>query len=373
MSPLSSSTLKESFELNIESLSYFGGRGVGRHHGVVVFVPFTAPGDLVRVQVKVKKPKFWEAEVLEVLLPSKHRRQPRCPVAGQCGGCTWQHINYDQQIVQKEKILRDSLRRLKGFEWRPFLVAAQEFHYRNRIQLQIRHGQIGFFAPRSRELVPIDQCWIAEKELNQRMQYLTREELSHQKLELAIGEDGQVVAMPGLRDPEAALFSQVNREQNEVLKRETIAAVSIEPDWIMDLYSGSGNLTAPLTRAHPRAQMTAIELSKFAVARGRERLASVNWYAGDVAHVLSQLSKPDGQGLIVLDPPRPGCETAVINQIQRLAPLQILYISCNPTTFARDAERLLETGLYNLEHVRGLDMFPQTEHVELIASFRASI
>lgn len=369
MTPTNSRTPKPIIELQIDSLSYFGGRGVGRHDGVVVFVPYTVPGDLIRARITAQKSKFWEAELIEVIKPSAWRRTPVCPVAGRCGGCAWQQVAYAQQIEQKQKILRDSLRRLNGFEWRPFLSAPEEFHYRNRVQLQVLNGKKGFFALRTRDLVEIETCYIAEQPLNEKMAALTPSELSARKIELALDENGQVLLMPGERDPEAALFSQVNRRQNESLCRETVAAVLHHPDWIMDLYAGSGNITKPLKSAFSNGRVVAVELSRSAVARGRERLRDVEWIAGDVGRVLKKMSAPAGKGLVVLDPPRAGCTEDVIRELVRIKPRQVIYISCNPTTFARDAERLVKDSGFRLEHVRGLDMFPQTEHVELIASF----
>jgi 23S rRNA (uracil1939-C5)-methyltransferase len=368
----------EVFELTIDSLSYSGGRGVGRHQGLVVFVPDTAPGDQVRVRVRTRKPRFVEAEVVERLRDSPHRRVPPCPVAGRCGGCSWQHVVYAEQVVQKEKILRDSLRRLPPAEWRPFLSAPAEFHYRNRVQLHIQGGRWGFYAKGSRELVAVSQCWIAEERINAGLRDLpAAAPAGASRLELALTEDGDLILTAGARDPHAALFAQVNSAQNERLKKVVTESIAVaEPDWLMDLYCGAGNLTWPLVERYPNKTLTAVELSRASVARAREKAAlarlSVDWRVGDVAAVLAELSPRSGQGVVVLDPPRTGCERDVIEQLLRHEPGQILYVSCNPATFARDAERLVASGRYTLQAVQGLDMFPQTEHVELIASLCAA-
>ncbi|MGE0527163.1 MAG: class I SAM-dependent RNA methyltransferase, partial [Bdellovibrionales bacterium] len=359
----------ELIELTIDSLSYFGGRGVGRFEGVVVFVPQTAPQERIRARVTAKKSRFWEAELVEVLSPSPSRRVPPCAVAGRCGGCSWQHVVYSVQVEQKSKILRESLRKLHGFEWLPFLEAPSEFHYRNRIQLQLRGGKKGFFALRTRDLIPIESCTIAEEILNDEMRTLEPADLAgHQRLELALTEEGRVMRHAGNRDPETAVFAQVNRDQNEVLKRRLVDLVQIAPDWIMDLYSGSGNLTYPLRDRFLGVPITAVEGSREAVARGRMRAPDVEWFAGDVERILSRLKERPGQGLVVLDPPRTGASQHVLQDLARLRPRQILYVSCKPMTFARDALRLCGLGEYRLEKVQGLDMFPQTEHVELLAS-----
>lgn len=369
------SPIPDFIELTIDSLSYFGGRGVGRHDGVVVFVPNTAPGDRIRARVTARKPRFLEAQVVEILEPSKHRREPPCPVATKCGGCTWQHVNYSAQIEAKEKILSDSLRKLeKVFPIKrlPFVPAPQEFFYRNRVQLQVRGSQYGFFAQRSRDLIPIESCWIAEKALNQEMPKLSGVPGTSKRVELSVDGGGKVSVNEGERDPETALFGQVNSAQNEKLKILLIEAIRGTPDWYMDLYCGAGNLTMPLHERFPDKNGVGIEYSTEAIRRAQKLgLYNVEWFDGDVAHVLKRLEPRRGSGLIVLDPPRVGLNSEAIQQISRHRPTQLLYVSCNPTTFARDAERFFEIG-FKCEQVQGLDMFPQTEHVELLASFCAA-
>jgi 23S rRNA (uracil1939-C5)-methyltransferase len=347
-------------ELTIDSLSYNGGRGVGRFEGVVVFVPQTAPGDVITARITNKKARFWEGELVSLLKPSPDRRVPPCPVADRCGGCSWQHVNYAQQTIQKQKILSDSLRPLRKLAaWAelPFLAAPDEFHYRNRVQVQVSGDKKGFFGKRSHDLVEVEKCWIADEAINRQLREL-KPAPGQTRLELRASEG---------RD-----FAQVNDRQNAVLQKRVVDTITGSPDWLMDLYAGSGNLTGPLRENFPSQKFTAVELSGTAVERGRTQLSSVEWHAGDVGKVLKQLTPQKGGGVVVLDPPRTGCEPAVIEALVKLAPKQIVYVSCNPTTFARDAVKLVESGAYRVESVQGLDMFPQTEHVEMLASLRSA-
>lgn len=362
-------------ELTIDSLSYNGGRGVGRYENIVVFVPGTAPGDRIRARITHQKPRFLEAELVEVLNSSPSRRKPPCPVADRCGGCSWQHVEYSEQLVQKQKILKDSLRALEkygAFEWLPFTAAPEEFGYRNRIQVQVQGSDFGFFRKGSHDLVSVRECLIAEPALNEHLKNLKPGR--DPKVELAREISGEVRIMAGGRDPEAALFSQVNEAQNEALKKDLIQFISISPDWIMDLYAGSGNLTFPLSDEFPETPVVAVELSRSAVTRAEATRTekSIQWNAGDVGAVLMKMKPLEGTGLIVLDPPRLGISKEVADQVLRHRAQQIVYVSCNPTTFARDVENLVRGGRYRLERVRGLDMFPQTEHAELIASLCAA-
>ncbi len=365
--------------MTIDSLSYFGGRGVGRvggrTDGRVVFVPRTAPGDRVRVRVVADKGRFLEAELTEILENSPHRREPPCRYFERCGGCAWQHVDYRTQSEQKEKIVRDSFRRLEKrapIEWLPFIKAPDEFGYRNRIQVQTQGSDFGFFARRTRELVKIDRCLIAEDAINRELKDLEPDPNSR-KIEIALQPDGQVRVMPNERDPEAALFSQVNSKQNEALISRLLALIRVEPDWILDLYAGSGNLTCSLRERFPGVPIRAVELSRGAVARGRAELPDVEWLAEDVEAALRRMRRPAGRGLVVLDPPRAGVSAQVVESLARLSPEQILYVSCNPSTAARDIERWLERGGLPLQKVQGLDMFPQTEHVEIVASLCGAI
>lgn len=372
MNPKNSPTL----DLKIESLSYNGGRGVGRHEGVVVFVPGTAPGDLARVRIIERKPRFMIAEVVEILSPSPSRREPPCSVAGRCGGCSWQHITYAEQVLQKQNILISSLRsvaKLGSFEVQPFLASNREFHYRNRIQVHIDGSRVGFFAKGSNDLVATRDCLVSEAALNAKLKSLSLAETGGRKrVELAIDELTESVVVRQERDPHTALFGQIHREQNEILKTKVIDCIEGKPDWAMDLYAGSGNLTFPLWDRVSPQPLLAVELSRESVDRGRKRGGKILWVAGDVGKVLAREKPRAGNGCVILDPPRPGCDKAVTDELIRLRPEQLVYVSCNPTTFARDAERLISSGQFKLLHVQGIDMFPQTEHVEMIAYLRAA-
>lgn len=369
-------SLGDQFELTIDSLSYSGGRGVGRHEGLVVFVPHTAPKDRVLVRVTSQKARFLEAEVVELLEPSPMRRDPPCPIAGRCGGCTWQHVSYEEQVAQKDQILRHALKGLQkhsAFEWRSFVKAPQEFHYRNRIQVHFQGEQFGFYASGSRDLVPFEHCWIADSKINDRLKSLTVQDAKGTpRVELACTQEGEVAVMAGPRDPDLALFAQVNEPQNEKLKELVQGLISSQPNWIFDLYCGAGNFTLPLHQKFSNARIYGVEFSRSSIERAKLLNSAIHWLAGDVAKVLKKMDVIEGPGLVILDPPRAGCETRAIEQIVRHRPHQIVYISCNPMTFARDAEKF-RLNNYHLESVQGVDMFPQTEHVELVASLRAAL
>lgn len=338
---------------------------------MVVFVPWTAPGDRVIVEIIENKKRFLEAELVEILSPSRHRHEPQCSVFGRCGGCTWQHVDYPEQVQQKNQILKSALKKWDaGYELREFLPSPEDYRYRNRIQVNKSGSSVGFFARSSREIVDISDCPITEKALAEKIPSLHDREDGRYEISRRI--DGSVVIEGGRRSPEANLFSQVNTKQNELMIANLMAwarELSFESVW--DLYCGSGNLTLPLWEHFPDAKITGVELSAESIRQAQKKTPEIAWHAQDVAKFL-KLQKPLANLLVVLDPPRVGADEEVVRQLGRLKPDHLLYVSCNPMTFFRDASRLKTFG-FELDRVQGFDMFPQTEHVELMSLFRRVI
>lgn len=366
-------TSSDIIQLTIDRLSYNGGRGVGRHEGVVVFVPETAPGDIVRARVTLKKSNLWEAELVEILTPSAHRRSPPCPVAGSCGGCSWQHVNYDEQLRQKQSILEFSLKGFSGVEIQPIRPAPEEWRYRNRIQLHLQGSSLGFFAKGSQTIVPIEDCLIADARLVSAFEGLREAAPKTMKrVEIALTTGGQTTVDWEERSGETALFSQVNIAQNAALIEQVLAVLPESIKTVADLYAGYGNISLPIARKFPQAEVFAVELSRESVRRGEHEakaLLNVNFSAEDVEKFLKRERRRRFEA-IVLDPPRAGCSNSVVAALAAMKSPLLIYVSCNPMTFVRDAKKLIETGGYRLESVRPLDMFPQTEHIELVAVLR---
>ena len=377
-------SLGEELTLTIDRLAYHSGHGVARHNGFVVFVPYTAPGDSVLAKINQLHASYGEARIVKLLKSGPERRKPPCPVAGQCGGCQWQQVNYPEQLRQKQRLLSEALRRLSpegNLPLHDLIPAPEEFHYRNRIQLH-RHGEtLGYYAQGSREFVAIEDCWIAEKVLVQNFPALRARAQSsaetQERIEIARLKNGQVQLRPTGQAANSALFSQVHEAQNQTLIKIVQKAVAGRNfDQILDLYCGSGNLTFPLAQALPKAQVTGVELSREMIREAQQESAQnpnqrpISWVAQSVGPFLRQFRRQD-KLLVVLDPPRPGCDVVTREALLRLRPEQIVYVSCNPTTLARDLEFLLKNAAYTIESVQGLDMFPQTAHLEVVVSLIA--
>ena len=345
-------------ELQITDVA-FGGAGVARSGGKVYFVPFTAPGDTVRASVVKQHRKFAEARVEELVKPSPDRIAPRCAFFSRCGGCAYQHIAYPAQLALKERQVAETLRRVGKFAevpMRPIVPAPEPYAYRNRIRIHVADGRAGFFAHRSHALVPVDRCEIAQPSVNDELRALRR---------------------TPLRDGDYTLFARRETEffeqTNDAVARELLglveANITCGKSMLIDAYSGAGFFSRRL--APHFAQVIGIEENEHAVAKARAEAAPNERHLhGDAAALLAEiLPAHDMDGTsIILDPPAIGLAPRVADLLSAARPSEILYVSCNPATLARDLA-VFRSG-YRLESVTPLDMFPQTAEIEALAILR---
>lgn len=371
----------DQIELHIESLSYGGGRGVGRHQGFVFFIPYSAPGDEILAEITFLKKSFGEAKIIKIIKASPYRTQPLCPSFGECGGCRFQHVTYEEQLRQKDRYIEKALKGVAINKIHQIIPSPKPFHYRNRIQVHVRGDQFGFLEARSARLVPISGCHIAEEPIHS---FLSSRKLgskvTKKKVELALDQRGQL-HLRGVE--ESALFSQfsqVNRFQNANLVEKVLDWAKQSSDQsgdelvqVLDLYAGSGNLSFPLNEAL-KLPVVAVELSQTAVAKAKEnapRAQPVTFKAESVESYLKNFTADTALSntLVVSDPPREGLTKNIIQKLVALRPPFIIHVGCDLMNFARDLRLLSDSG-YEVQEVQPLDMFPQTDHVELIAWIR---
>lgn len=352
-------------ELTIESLNSQGA-GVARHEGKVYFVPRAVPGDKIRAQVEAEEKNYNRARLLDVLQRSPDRVDPPCPYFFECGGCQLQHIKYTAQLAAKRAILASALQRVGRFEnppVEPVIPSPKEFHYRSRIRVHAdSKGAVGFYRDLSHEVVEIDACRIADPALNAQLAALraTFPLKPLQSRELRIDGSGA--------------FTQVNPLQNEKLVRVVLDFLSPrKTDQVFDLFAGNGNLTFPI--AQRVKKVWAIEKNGVSVAEGMKRaegegVGNILWREASALPALLELKRQGTRcDAVVLDPPRRGLAEAV-DGVLPFKPAKVVYVSCDPATLARDAEKLKNAG-YRLISCRPLDMFPQTAHVESVSLFEA--
>lgn len=362
-----------------------GGAGIARHEGLVIFIPFAAPGDTLKVRVLSQKKNFAEAEIVEILTSGPARIQAPCPAYGRCGGCNFQHLNYHEQLTQKQLIVEEQLQKFlkQPVIVQPIVASPKILNYRNRIQVKAQGSSLGFFARGSHEIIDINECLIAEEPLNRSLQAIKKAAPSEKltKTQISLNQRGEVFTDIELEDDLSEGFAQVNRFQNQNLIKTLLAWTADEqyPE-IWDLYSGSGNFTIPLFQAHSRSMVTAVELNQRSVEQGQNRLRELNLSPKKFRIVLNNVSHflrrhiLLADSFILLDPPRAGCEHAAINSLAAQPFKKLIYISCNPSTLGRDLERLFSSSKRKLQlgRVQPFDMFPQTDHVEVMAEILTS-
>ena len=444
-------------EVFVDSLA-FGGRGVARLDDFVLFVDRALPGDRVRARVTKVKRSYGEARAVATLEPGPDRVTPPCPHFGACGGCRWQDLDYDAQLVWKSQQIGDAMSRIghqEGFVQDPIVPATRTYGYRNKLEFSFGESEegpaLGFHrAGRWDEIMPVTACllmseagnearrvveawarrtgaavwdrrtnqgylrhlvcrgsdrtgellltlvtgpgklpkssWLID-ELGERVPgcvgllHATTDgvaEVTHGlATEVVMGRDWYEERLLGLRlHVSSGAFLQTNTEMCERLYELAIEEAGLGGDEIVwDLYSGIGSIALAL--AGSAGRVYGVEVVEEAVQRAvenaeRNGIDNAEFVQGDVAKAVRPLleagiPQPD---VVVLDPPRAGLTPKAVRRVLELEPQRIVYVSCNPTTLAGNAELLTEGG-YRLERVRPVDMFPHTHHVECVARFEA--
>ena len=342
-------------QLTIHDIA-FGGKGVGRTEGLVVFVPYTLPGETVTVALTRKKKNYAEAALVAVEQPSPDRVEPECPYFGRCGGCAYQHIAYPAQLAIKTGQVEQTLRRVGKLAeppMFPIIPSPKPYGYRNRIRVHVAEGVVGFYAADGTSLLDIERCPIASEEVNERLAGLRARRMP----------DGDYTLSEARKK---GFFEQTNNAVAQAML-ECVERLITPGGSLVDAYCGAGFFARHLRDRFE--QVVGIEENEFAVAHARTHADPHERYlAGDVADTLAEVLAETGETSLLLDPPAAGISARVIDSILAAAPREILYVSCNPGTLARDLAPLCPA--YRLESVTPLDMFPQTAEIEVVAHLK---
>ena len=433
--------IEQEFKIKIKTLSY-GGMGLGHLNGQVVFISHTAPGDIVRTKIVSQESDYLIGTLEEIITPSPLRTNPACPYFGVCGGCQWQHLSYDNQLLQKGFLVEEAFTRIGHFktpEIYPCIPSPSPFYYRHRMQFNINHKgkipHIGLYRRKTHNLVDVEECPIAHPLINKVLKslwkWLDKTDDKHlhgvdvtcdvrgEKAILVLRyikgvidekkkdfellqsicpeitgtliriETYRKAASDTIGDPNLDLiydhshykigpetFIQVNLKGNEILISKVLDAIPSGTEKILELHCGMGNFSIPMSR---------LSQTLFGIENNPEpyRYALMN------AHYNGRLNchfikKSDVRGIkqliksglkfsvLVMDPPRSGCRD-ILDYIPTLKIKKIIYVSCNPSTLARDLSFLVNNLNYRIEYVQPIDMFPQTYHVECVAVLSAPL
>lgn len=434
------------------------GEGVGRKDDRVVFVPDTVTGDRALVRLVRVKPQYAYGKLHELLEPSPYRIRPRCIVADKCGGCQWQHIDYEYQLEAKRHQVIQALERIGGIPQPPVaptLGTNSSLEYRNKATYPLgisstHQVQAGYYQKGTHHLINLNQCPVQDSRLNPLLAEVkqdiqkqgwqiyqegeklgkkvkARSQVRHLSLRIGrrtgemlltlvvtnwhlpqveeqartwlnrypqlvgvclnqnslttnviFGQETRCVAGQAyLREEFADLqfqlraetFFQVYTEQAEALLQVILEQLALQGNEILlDAYCGIGTFTLPL--AQRVRQAIGLEVQPASIQQAKinaeiNKIDNVKFYVGQVEKLLPQLDvKPD---IVLLDPPRKGCDRLVLDTLLQIKPQHIVYISCKPATLARDLKLLSSAGEYQLTHVQPADFFPQTAHVECAA------
>jgi 23S rRNA (uracil1939-C5)-methyltransferase len=432
--------MADELRLSIEKLVY-GGDGLAHADGNTAFVPYVMPGEEVRADVKQQRNKLIWARLLEVTSPSPQRQKAACPHFQTCGGCHYQHIPAAQQLQFKKEILRETLSRLGRITWDGPIIehSAEPYGYRNRAQWALRDSKplaLGYFLPESSVIVPIDVCPVLSPTLEktfEQLQNMTRSGYLPEKvleIEAFVDSTDEKIALnvaferfpkpaaelaaafrqalpkieslllldkskdrfeltgPGFLIHEAGgfrfrvshlSFFQVNRFQVEdLLKTMTSGA---KGDVALDLYAGVGFFTLPLAKTFNRvisvdANLAATRDLYANAETAGATITSHNEHAEEFLRKTQE--KPD---FISLDPPRAGLGAGAAAALAALAAPEIAYLSCDPSTLARDLAVLTGSAKkkdedaapavrYEISEMHLFDLFPQTFHIETLVRLR---
>ncbi len=375
------------------------GFGLAFAENLTVFVPLSAVGDRLRVRISQIKGKTAFADIVSIDAASNERVEPRCPYFGRCGGCDFQQMNYAAQLTAKVGIIRDCLSRIGKINYEPeikIIGSPHDYEYRSRAQWHVdtRRRKIGYFQRKSHAVIDVEICPILKPELQGILTELREtiewESFWSETIEIeAATADGDVsVYSTEIMEPteeitftahgetfrhDATSFFQGNPFLIEPLIEAATGGASGAA--ALDLYCGVGLFTLPLARKFGKVigvegYDKAIDFAEKNVADAR--LENVEFKRENVGEWLKENSENlKNLDFLLLDPPRSGTEKETIASIIELRPRAIAYVSCEPSTLARDLKMLIESD-YHIESIVALDLFPQTHHVETVVRLSTS-
>jgi tRNA/tmRNA/rRNA uracil-C5-methylase (TrmA/RlmC/RlmD family) len=389
----------------------------------VVMVPFSLPGERVKARIFRNHKNFSEADLVEVLTPSEHRVAPRCPLFGRCGGCQYQNFAYGEQLAWKARQVQELLLHMASVDFavQPTIGSPQQYAYRSKITphfspprrengsrfevqgsklenpstLNVEHSTlnfpIGFLRQGTRfDLLDVPQCPIATDAINARLPDVRAE------IREPAPRPASTSATPPslLRDAGGVVTTRYDEVVTETvgdLKLRFLArdffqnnpyilpaftryvraqAAASGARFLVDAYCGSGLFALASASAFER--VAGIEISDTSVAFARENaaansIANATFQTGDAGAIFAGLSFPPAETVVVIDPPRKGCDEAFLSQLFAFGPRAVVYVSCDPATQMRDLKGFLGAG-YALTAVQPFDLFPQTRHLECVIS-----
>lgn len=407
----------------VDGISH-AGEGVARVDGKATFIPYAIPGETVSIRIIEEKKNFQRASLEEIITPSPDRVDPPCPYFFKCGGCSYQHIDYSRQLEIKRQVIKETLKRIGGIDIEVNEVIGTEnpWHYRNKVEWHCgkESGQLtmGYYINDSRVLIGIDSCLLISQAMQDYSHYIKehleelkipegcevilRQSSSNQEMMLVFNGTGaseidfakmlnykEVASIYSIDQGVTRLhygdqnleekifklkyeispqaFFQVNHIQTEKMIEIIKDYAQIRPgENVLDAYCGTGSIALALAeKAH---KVVGVESLKASIKNAKRNtfkndIKNCKFIKGACEDIIPDLEEEFD--VVILDPPRTGCKAELIKAIIEKSPRCIIYVSCNPSTLARDLA-IFKDSDYKVNQVQPIDMFPQTHHVEAV-------
>ncbi len=414
------------------------GEGIGRIEGFAVFVPYALLGETVEVLIVKVLKNYAFGRLTAVIAPSPQRVKPVCPVFYKCGGCDYQHCTYEMELANKTNKVKDCIQRIGGLDIEVAdTLGSTKMYYRNKSQFPVTPEGIGFYAPRSHRVIPVDSCLIQNEKSNEVIKVVkqfmadfhvkpydettgkgvirhifTRCTLTNQlmvcivtaskslknyevlvsMLKSQFGEDISIIQNINPKNTNVILgkenillngertvtdkigdlyfeispqsFFQINPQQTKVLYDKVAELADLKGDErVLDLYCGIGTIGLYLSKY--AESVVGVECVPEAIENARRNailnnIKNAEFHVGNSEDLAEKFNDSD---VIIIDPPRKGCDEKLLKTINDISPKKVVYVSCNPATLARDL-KILDGYGYKAKTVYPIDLFPRTSHVE---------
>ena len=371
------------------------GLGVGRdEENWVIFVPYCIPGERVKARIFRNHKNHSEADLVEIINPSQYRVVPSCNYYGKCGGCQYQHIEYDEQLKWKKQQVIELLKFMAETDApvNDIISSPVKYNYRSKITPHFNKpkngeiGPIGFQQFGRRSLIDIEFCKIAKEDINNTLKDIRHDilnrSLSYKKgATILIRSDHQkkihtkadsiaeeMVGRVKFNFPAGSFFQNnpyILEKFTDHVRRE---AKSNHSRFLVDAYCGAGLFA--LTSAKSFDEVTGIEISDDSILWAKKNLKenkinNVKFISGKIENLFSDIEYNSNETSVIIDPPRKGCSEDFLLQLFKFKPRKVVYVSCNPATQMRDLKLFIKSG-YELKQTQPFDLFPQTRHLECI-------
>ena len=390
--------------IEIEDLTNLG-LGIGRHtlqdgRKWVIMVPLVLPGEKVKVKIFRNHSTYSEADLVDIIFSSPDRVKPPCEYFAICGGCQYQHVNIDAQRQWKKSQVESLMQRIGGLDGLTVaetVGTSELYNYRTKITPhydapnQRDSLKIGFQKRGTRNIIDIDQCMIATPRINDRYLSARREvtdmiaqkkikkgaTLLFRDCEEGVETDHKKVITQKVGEVvfkfKAGEFFQNNAFVLPLMVDHVISqATSVGCSHLIDTYCGSGLFA--VSAAKHFETVFGVEVSDLAVTAAianakLNKVENVEFICGVSERIFTKVSHfPRDSTVIIIDPPRKGCDDAFLKQLFSFLPKALVYVSCDPATQARDAKEIVAAG-YKVLNITPFDLFPQTRHIENVMTF----